>query len=126
MVKLDYKSGKSLYEQIYQGIKELIVNRVLQTDEKLPSVRELSVNLTVNPNTVQRAYRTLEAEGVIYSIKGKGNFVSKIPEADETHLNILYKNLSETVNELAFWGQSPEKIHGIIDELYKERNDWRD
>ena len=123
MVKLDYKSGKSLYEQIYQGIKDLVINRVLKTDEKLPSVRELSVGLTVNPNTVQRAYRTLEAEGVIYSIKGKGNFVSQIPEPDETHIELLYKNFRETVKELTFWGESPDKIHKVIDELYKERNE---
>ncbi len=123
MVKLDYKSGKSLYEQIYQGIKDLIINRILKTDEQLPSVRELSISLTVNPNTVQRAYKTLENEGIIYSIKGKGNFVSKIPEADNRHINILYENLAETVKELVFWGEEKENIRKIIDKIYSERNE---
>ena len=89
MIKPDYKSGKPLHEQITQGIKELIISGALKKDEQLPSVRELSVSLTVNPNTVQRSYRTLEAEGIIYSVRGKGNFVSESPKADKKQLDAL-------------------------------------
>ena len=77
MIKLDYKSAKPLHEQISMGIKELIFSGILKPDEQLPSVRELSVSLTVNPNTVQHAYKSLETEGIIYSLRGKGNFVAK-------------------------------------------------
>ena len=76
MISLDYRDSKSIYEQIVMGFRELIINGILKPDEQLPSVRELSISLTVNPNTVQKAYKQLETDGYIYSIKGKGNFVS--------------------------------------------------
>ncbi len=110
MVKLDYKSNRPLHEQITLGLKELVISGVLKTHEQLPSVRELSVSLTVNPNTVQRAYKTLETEGIIYSVRGKGNFVAKLPEADKKQLEKMYEALEESIKELRFWGESGEKI----------------
>ncbi|MBR5613711.1 MAG: GntR family transcriptional regulator [Clostridia bacterium] len=126
MVKLDYKNDKPLHEQITQGIKELIISGVLTTDEQLPSVRELSVSLTVNPNTVQRAYRTLEADGIIYSIRGKGNFVAKVPEADKTRLDALYSVLKDTLKELAFYGEAKERIENVVKNIYEERDELND
>ncbi len=126
MVKLDYKNDKPLHEQITQGIKELIISGVLMTDEQLPSVRELSVSLTVNPNTVQRAYRTLEADGIIYSIRGKGNFVAKVPEADKARLDALYSVLKDTLKELAFYGEAKERIENVVKNIYEERNELND
>lgn len=126
MVKLDYKNDKPLHEQITHGIKELIINGVLKKDEKLPSVRDLSVELTVNPNTVQRAYKTLEAEGIIYSIRGKGNFVSGVPEADIKTIEGLYVQLSEIIRELAFFKEPMEKAEGIIRNIYRERDEEND
>lgn len=126
MIKLDYKNGKPLHEQITQGIKELIMCGALPPDEQLPSVRELSVNLTVNPNTVQRAYRTLEAEGAIYSIRGKGNFVAQTHEADKRMLDKLYSAFEEAARELAFYGESDGNLYSIISEIYKERNELND
>ena len=67
MLSIDYKNPKSIHEQIEDGIKELIVNGVLKENEKIPSVRELSVSLTVNPNPVQRAYKELEFSGSVLS-----------------------------------------------------------
>lgn len=125
MIKLDYKSGQAIHEQITRGIKELVVNGVLTADEKLPSVRELSVSLTVNPNTVQRSYRTLEAEGIIYSVPGKGNFVAKVPEISKKHLGELYNTLYETVNELSFWGEDEEKIKFAVEKIFEERNEGK-
>ena len=121
MISIDYKDKRSIYEQIEGGIKELIINRVLKDDERLPSVRELSVMLTVNPNTVQKAYRQLETDGYIYSIKGKGNFVS--PASDlrkETDTGILYENLFSVLKELKFLNEKREKIEDIIDKIFKE------
>ena len=122
MIKLDYKSGHPIHEQITQGIKELVVNGVLTADEKLPSVRELSVSLTVNPNTVQRSYRTLESDGIIYSVPGKGNFVAKVPEISKKHLDELYNTLYETVIELSFWGEDEEQIKSAVEKIFEERN----
>jgi len=64
MIHPDYKSGKTLHEQIEEEIKQHIISGILKTDEQLPSVRELSLQLTVNPNTVQRAYKQLEQDGI--------------------------------------------------------------
>lgn len=122
MVKLDYKSDKPLHEQISAGLKELIISGILQKDEQLPSVREMSVSLTVNPNTVQRAYRTLESEGVIYSIRGKGNFVSGSVSADPKQVDKLYDTLCSAVKELCYLGEDKAKILNVVDNIYNERN----
>ena len=123
MIRIDYKNDKPLHEQITQGIKDLIICGVLSPNDQLPSVRELSVSLTVNPNTVQRAYKTLETEGVIYSIRGKGNFVAETREADNRTLDKLYSSLSEIVRELSFYGESEDKILKITTNILKERNE---
>ncbi len=120
MIKLDYKSDKPLHEQISQGLKDLVICGALQKDEKLPSVRDLSVSLTVNPNTVQRAYRSLEAEGMIYSIRGKGSFVASIPDADTKTLNELYENLEKTVRELVFYGEEKQALTNVLNRIFEE------
>ena len=119
MVKLDYKSGQPIHKQITKGIKNLVISGVLKTDEQLPSVRELSVSLTVNPNTVQRAYRDLETEGVIYSIRGKGNFVAKLSSADPDRIAELYAGISAKINELLFWGEEKEAVLKAVEKALK-------
>lgn len=126
MIKLDYKNDKPLHEQITQGLKELIISGVLTADEQLPSVRELAVSLTVNPNTVQRAYKSLETEGIIYSIRGKGNFVSDIPKADRTQIDALYDSLCDVLKELAFYGEDKAKIENMVKNIYAERDEMDD
>ena len=117
MIRLDYKDSRSLHEQIEDGIKELIIGKVMKAHEQLPSVRELSINLTVNPNTVQKAYKELEAKGFIYSIKGKGNFVAPVADArDEKKIAELYDTLRWAARELLYLGESKENIEKIIKE----------
>lgn len=122
MIKLDYKADKPLHEQISAGIKELIISGALRTDEQLPSVRELSVSLTVNPNTVQRAYRNLESEGIIYSIRGRGNFVAKVEKVNSAQLDSLYASLEATVKELCYLGEDAKNIFNVVKNIYIERN----
>ncbi|MDD6192663.1 MAG: GntR family transcriptional regulator [Lachnospiraceae bacterium] len=76
MAFIDYQDGTPIYEQIVNQFKNRIVKGVLSADEKLPSVRGLAMELSINPNTIQRAYTELERQGYIYSVKGRGNFVS--------------------------------------------------
>ncbi len=121
MVKLDYKSGKPLHEQISQGIKDLVICGALLKDEQLPSVRDLSVELTVNPNTVQKAYKNLEAEGIIYSIRGRGNFVAEAKNADNKTIEELYSTLLETARELAFYGETKACLESVLDKVFEER-----
>ena len=80
MVHLDYRDIRPLYAQIVDGYREQIQAGILQPGEKLPSVRELAVQLSINPNTIQRSYRQLEALGWIATVPGKGCFVCGLPE----------------------------------------------
>jgi len=75
MVHLDYRDVRPIYSQIAEGFRAQITAGILRPDERLPSVRELAVELSINPNTIQRAYRLLEAEGWIATVPGKGCFV---------------------------------------------------
>ncbi|MBQ9737253.1 MAG: GntR family transcriptional regulator [Clostridia bacterium] len=125
MIKIDYKNDKPLHEQITLGIKELVMCGALLPNEQLPSVRDLSVSLTVNPNTVQRAYKTLEAEGIIYSIRGKGNFVSEAPEADTRTIDSIYAAFVDAARELAFFGESKEAVSRVLDKVFEEREELK-
>ena len=80
MVHLDYRDVRPIYIQIVEGFRTQILSGVLQAGDKLPSVRELATELSINPNTIQRAYRQLEALGWIATVPGKGCFVSGLPE----------------------------------------------
>ena len=124
MISLDYKNAKPLHEQIRFGIRELIISGSLKKDEQLPSVRDLSVSLTVNPNTVARAYKDLEAEGLIYSIQGRGSFVSGKVEKDSSRIKELYSKIESISRELLFLGEEKKTITDIIDNIERdEKND---
>ena len=75
MVHLDYRDARPIYTQICDGIRDQILSGILRPDDRLPSVRELATQLTINPNTIQRAYRELEIQGWVASVPGKGCFV---------------------------------------------------
>ena len=76
MIVLDYRDRRPLYEQLTEKLEELMFSGVLPPDSRLPSVRSMATELSINPNTIQRAYAELERQGYIYSIQGKGSFVS--------------------------------------------------
>lgn len=120
MIQLDYKDKRALYQQIKDKIKLLIIQGVLEVDEKLPSVRELASNLTINPNTIQRAYKELEEEGYIYSIRGKGNFVCERKDKSEIKVNALLNDLDKLVKEIKYVGVSRERIERVISKVYEE------
>ena len=77
MIHLDHRDSRPIYLQIADAFRRQIEAGVLSPGDKLPSVRELSASLTINPNTIQRAYRELENEGWIESAPGKGSFVRR-------------------------------------------------
>jgi GntR family transcriptional regulator len=83
MISLNYRDSRPIYEQIRDELRKLIVTGAIGKDEKLPSVRALAAELAINPNTIQRAYNELEAEGYIYSVPGKGSFASGDTGADD-------------------------------------------
>lgn len=83
MIRLDYRDARPIYEQVRDGLRSLMVTGVLAAGEKLPSVRSLATELAINPNTIQRAYRELEADGYILSVAGKGSFVAQVDQLAE-------------------------------------------
>lgn len=127
MFQIDLKSHKSIQEQISDNFKELMVTGVLKPDEKLPSVRELSKMITVNPNTVQKAYTKLEEQGYIYVVKGKGSFVSNISgmDIDEREVEKIVRILREDINKLYYTGVSMDEAKRIIEEILQERGEWK-
>lgn len=76
MIVLDYQNRKPIYEQIVERFELLIIKGILEPDSQMPSVRTLATELSINPNTIQKAYALLEQKGYIYPVKGKGNFVA--------------------------------------------------
>ena len=125
MISVDYKDGRRLYEQISDGLKELIINGILKKDEKLPSVRELSVELTVNPNTVQKAYKELENMGYIYSVGGKGNYVSGVDYVKKD-TEELFETLYTVVKELAYLNADKQELINVVNNIYSERGEEND
>lgn len=95
MFTLDYRDARPIYTQICDGIQDQILSGILQEGDRLPSVRELATQLTINPNTIQRAYRQLEADGWIASVPGKGSFVCAIPSAAKAQLRSLWEELED-------------------------------
>lgn len=120
MLQLDFRSRMPVYEQLTEKIKELIVHNVLKSDAQLPSVRELAMELTVNPNTIQKAYRELEHQGYIYSIQGKGSFVTPTEKIDNSRRREeLLEQLKKVIAELLYLGVSIEDIRQTVEEIKK-------
>ena len=121
MIQLDLRSRLPIYEQLVEKIKELIVKGILQSDEQLPSVRTLASELTINPNTIQKAYRELEREGYIYSIKGRGSFVSSnVDVVDNEKKETLKVEIKKNITEAVFLGIKKQDIFEIVEEVYKK------
>ena len=110
MLHLDYRDARPIYAQILDGFREQIRSGVLQPGDKMPSVRELATQLTINPNTIQRAYRELEAGGYIASVPGKGSFVCVPPGAAGKETAALLETFDQTVQALLSMGITKEEL----------------
>ena len=119
MVHLNYRDARPIYSQIVDGYREQILSGVLQTGDKLPSVRELASQLAINPNTIQRAYRELEMQGWIATVAGKGCFVCGIP-AEETPENTLLADFDKAVAALISMGYTREQLTARLEQGGKE------
>lgn len=121
LIKIDNNSSKALYEQIYDEISRLILSRALRPDEQLPSVRELASLIKVNPNTIQKAYKSLENNDYIYTIKGKGNFVKNAEELRNLHIKNVNEKLIIIIKSLKDFGFNNEEILDIIKNILNEK-----
>ncbi len=122
MIQLDFKDPRPIYEQIKDKIKELVITGAVETDDKIPSVRELAQTLTINPNTIQKAYKDLESEGIIYSVKGKGNFIAPLDKSSiDPRRKELLLSIQKTVEELIFLHTPQQSVIDIIENTYKKK-----
>lgn len=110
MIHLDYRDSRPIYSQIREGLRSQILCGILAQGNKLPSVRELAAELVINPNTIQRAYRELEMEGLIASIPGKGSFVCGIPTSEHAEQQPFWDALDDAARQLLTLGVTKETI----------------
>jgi GntR family transcriptional regulator len=122
MIHIDPRSSIPIYEQIIKQMKELCMKGILKSGEKVPSVRELSIMIVANPNTVSKAYKELEREGVIETLRGRGTFVTETfqNESDEEKIGMLKDQLKTIVVDAFYAGVKIDDIHKWISEIEKE------
>ncbi len=122
MIQLDFKNPRPIYEQIKDKIKGLVINGVMKPGEKIPSVRELAQMLTINPNTIQKAYKDLESEGIIYSVQGKGNFISQLDSnSEKSRRDDILAEMSRLIEELIYLKTPEESVLTMIKNIYKQK-----
>ena len=110
MLHLDYRDARPIYEQVKDGLRRLMVTGVIREGEKLPSVRALAGSLAINPNTIQRAYEALEAEGYVHSIPGKGSFAAPNTGVDAARRDALLATFDKTAAELLYLGMTADEL----------------
>ncbi|MFS0861852.1 GntR family transcriptional regulator [Fredinandcohnia sp. 179-A 10B2 NHS] len=120
--QLDDRSNTPIWEQIVNQIKELILKGILQPNDKLLSVRELSSTLLVNPNTVSKAYQELERQGIIETRRGKGTFVSEqfSMKVDEEKMESIKQSLKLLIVEASYLGITKETLQNWIQDYMEE------
>ena len=99
MIVIDSRDKRAIYEQVVDRLSDLMLIGALEPGDKLPSVRSLAVDLSINPNTIQKAYSELERQGYVYSVKGVGSFVADMDVIKENKKSIIYKELEELVDK---------------------------
>ena len=110
MIHLDYRDARPIYAQICDGFRDQIRSGILSPGDRLPSVRELATQLTINPNTIQRAYRELELQGWVASVPGKGSFVNGVPAGQDDQHQALLRQFDSLTQTLLEAGISPEML----------------
>lgn len=116
MVEVSYRDPRPLYEQVRDAYREQILAGALPPGTQMPSVRELSARLAINPNTIQRAYRELEQEGWIGSVRGKGSFVADPTDAGKARREELLRELDRVARELRALGCTTDELAKRIQE----------
>ena len=110
MLSLNYRDSRPIYEQVRDGLRRLIITGAIPPGDKLPSVRSMAGQLAINPNTIQRAYESLEQEGYAYSVPGKGSFAALPQDVTDKRREELLAKLDAIVQELVYLGMTPAEI----------------
>ncbi|MCB2293388.1 GntR family transcriptional regulator [Clostridium algoriphilum] len=122
MINIDSRSSKPIYEQIIEKIKENIIKGIFKPGDKLPSVRELASLITVNPNTIGKAYTELERMKAIEVIRGKGTYVVENfePIMDEAKMREIKENMKRIIIEAHYIGLDKDMLIEMLNDIYSE------
>ena len=123
MILLDYRDKRPLYEQVEEKIEHLIVCGVLKPNSKMPSVRSLAMELSINPNTIQRAYANLEQAGFLYTIVGRGNFISPESSWQSSKHKAIKSDLTQIIEQALEAGMSPACIQQVFDQVINKKKE---
>lgn len=120
-IHISNSSGKALYEQIYEQIKNYILEGTLHAGEPLPTIRGLAKDLRISVITTSRAYSDLERDGYIYSVVGKGSFVAERNQqfVMERNLKEMEEHLAQSVEIANRCGMSEEQFLNIVKTIYR-------
>ena len=116
MIQLNYRDARPIYEQVKDGLRHLVVTGALQEGDKLPSVRALATSLAINPNPIQRAYESLEQEGYLYTVAGKGSFAAPQADVKSARRELLLRDFDSSAAELLFLGMTAGELARRLDE----------
>lgn len=121
MFQIDVMSRTPVYEQLIEQVEKFILMDILVSGDKIPSVRALSVELSVNPNTIQKAFSELDRRGMIYSVPGKGCFISDTAKEQlQTVKRGNLREFSEKIRELALAGITKEELIACVEQVFDE------
>lgn len=121
MIIIDYRDTRPIYEQVVEKFKILILKGGLKADEQMPSVRSMAMELSINPNTIQKAYTELERQGFIYTVRGRGNFVSSVDELKKERKEECRKEFREKAKTAMEFGVSRQELADDIAKLPEVR-----
>lgn len=121
MFLVNPKSKQPIYEQLIEQLRKQLVLDVAQAGQALPSVRQLATELGINPNTIQKAYRRMEAEGMIVSVPGKGSFISDdLADMRKKQRGEQMERIRMEISACREMGLDKQLIHELTDEIYGE------
>ena len=115
MILIDYKDRRPIYEQVIEKFQQMILCGALEPDSAMPSVRSLAMELSLNPNTIQRAYQELERQVYIYTLKGKGSFVSNSMKAADHKRKEIQEELEKSISNAFMAGITEDELCDMIE-----------
>lgn len=117
---LDYRDKRPIYEQVVEKLERLIASGGLEPLTKMPSVRSLAMELSVNPNTVQRAYAQLEQDGYLYTVSGRGSFVTAESEWKNSRQKKVLAQWQEVTRQAKETSLAEKDLAELLHKIYEE------
>lgn len=118
MITIDYQSRDPIYEQIVERFQMLILTGALPAGSQMPSVRALAMELSINPNTIQKAFAVLEQQGYIFSVKGRGSYVAESDRLIQQKRESCITELTGLLTHALEIGVPENNLHELITQVY--------